>query len=359
MRRIWDFLRKKISISVTVYLVLSYLIMYFVLVGVDLVVRGTSMEVLRRMIFFGVIAGWLLGRSSLKFWQALLISIFTGILLTLIHIGGIDSSVWNLIKAGSGNLWRLVFQKIPFDTVELNFLLSIIQTRSQEIYSGLLLWSSDLTTGFIVYNQVSTLLSWGFLLWLMSSWFTWTTFKKDQPIWGLIPAGTILAILMTYTLEKRIMLVLLLGAGLILIGLVNHNVHQREWNKLKVKGAANVKERVVLAVIGFSVYTMVFAGLMPSIRIKAISDPFERLLYGDSKTGEVGSESSIEVAGFNSDLYTIERFAGLPRQKLIGSGPELAKRVVMIVQYPTTAFVETDLPNAARYWRSYSYDQYT
>lgn len=359
MKPLWEFLRKKISIRVSVYLVLSYLIMYFVLVGIELVVRGTSIEVLRRMILIGVITGWLLGRSSLKFWQALLISIFTGILFTLIHIGGIDAVLWNLIKATFRNLWDLVFHKIALDTIELNFLLEIIRTRSLEIYSGLLLWGSDLITGFYVYNQVSTLLTWGYVLWLMSSWFTWVTFRNDQPIWGLIPAGTILAILMTYTLEKRVMLVLLLGAGLTLIGLVNHEVLQREWKRLNIKGSANVRERVVLVVVGFSLYTMVFAGLMPSIKIKAISDPFERLLYGDSDTGEGGSDPSIEVGGLSSDLYTIERFAGMPRQKLIGTGPELAQRVVMIVQFPTTAFVQTDLPNAARYWGSYSYDQYS
>ena len=359
MKPVWEFLRKKISIRVSVYLILSYLIMYFVLVGIELVVRGTSVEVLRRMILLGVVTGWLLGRSSLKFWQALLISVFTGILLTLIHIGGIDAALWNLIKAAFRNLWDLVFHNIVLDTGELKFLLEIIRTRSLEVYSGLLLWGSDLITGFYIYNQVSTLLTWGYVLWLLSSWFTWVTFRNDQPIWGLIPAGTILAILMTYTLEKRVMLVLLLGAGLTLIGLVNHEVHQREWKRLNIKGSANVREHVVLAVVGFSLYTMVFAGLMPSIRIKAISDPFERLLYGESESGEGGSDPSIDVGGFNSDLYSIERFAGLPRQKLIGTGPELAQRVVMIVQFPTTAFVKTDLPNAARYWGSYSYDQYT
>ena len=359
MKPVWEFLRKKISIRVSVYLILSYLIMYFVLVGIELVVRGTSVEVLRRMILLGVVTGWLLGRSSLKFWQALLISIITGILLTLIHIGGIDAALWNLIKDAFRNLWDLVFHNIALDTEELKFLLEIIRTRSLEVYSGLLLWGSDLITGFYIYNQVSTLLTWGYVLWLLSSWFTWVTFRNDQPIWGLIPAGTILAILMTYTLEKRVMLVLLLGAGLTLIGLVNHEVHQREWKRLNIKGSANVREHVVLAVVGFSLYTMVFAGLMPSIRIKAISDPFERLLYGESESGEGGSDPSIDVGGFNSDLYSIERFGGLPRQKLIGTGPELAQRVVMIVQFPTTTFVKMDLPNAARYWGSYSYDQYT
>ncbi len=359
MKTLWTFLRKRISLSAIAYLTLIYLIMLFNLMGVELVVRGTSVVVLRAMLALGVIVGWLLGRTSYKFWLVLLISMVSGFILTLIHIGGIDTSIWDLIKISTGYVLRLIFERSTADAAGIGLQLQVIQTRAWEILSNLGFWINDLLTGFSVYNQVSTLLSWGYLLFLFSAWFAWITRRKNQPLWGVIPAGTMLAILMTYTLEKRILLVLLLGAGLILIGLVNHEVNQREWKELKVRGASNTRERVILVVIGFSVYTMVFAGLMPSIRIKAISDPIERYLYGSEEGGEGGSGPSLEIGTFNADLYAIDRFAGLPRQKLIGSGPELAKRVVMIVQFPTTAFVQSDLPNAARYWRSYSYDRYT
>ena len=362
MRAFWDYLRRRISLSTIVYLLLIYLIMLFDLMGVELVIRGTSVEVLRAMLVFGILTGWLLGRTSIKFWQALLIGLAGGFILSLVHIGGIDSSIWGLIKASAGYVIRLIIEGASADKSAMALQLLVIQTRTGEMISNLSFWLNDFLTGFSVYNQVSTLLSWGYLLFLFSAWFGWITRRKSEPLWGIIPAGTMLAILMTYTLERRVLLVLLLGAGLILIGLMNHDVNQRHWKELKIRGAANARERVILAVIGFSVYTMVFAGLMPSIRIRAISDPFERLIYGSEETGEgdvSGTGSAIDVGVFRSDLYAIERFAGLPRQKLIGSGPELAKRVVMIVQFPTTAFVETELPNAARYWRSYSYDRYT
>ena len=359
MKAIWDFLRKRISIYTVVYLLLIYMIMYFVLLGVELVVRGTSVEVLHLLVLLGVLVGWLLGRSSLKSWAALLIGLVVGFLMTLVHIGGIDTSIWNLIKASLGYLWEIIFNGFAGDPSSLILNLSVIQTRTLEMYHGLSLWVSDLFAGFVIYNQVSTLISWGYLLWLSSAWISWVTRKKDNPLWGVIPAGVLLSILMTYTLEKRILLVFLLGAGLILIGLINHDVHQREWKERGIRGAKIARERVALAVIGFSLYTMAFSGIMPSIRINAIADPFERLVYGDSEAGGIGTEGSIDLGGFTSDLYAIERFAGLPRQKLIGTGPELAQRVVMIVQYPNTAFVQSDLPSAARYWGSFSYDQYT
>jgi len=353
------YIRKRVSPTLIIFLALIYLVMYSVLLGIELVIRGTSVEVLHLLIIFGIITGWLLGRSKLKNWAAWLISLLTGFLLTAIHIGGIDIALWELIKSSLGILWRWIFSVDAGDLTQLSFTLSVIQTRIQDLIINLSIWVNDILTGFYVYNQISTLLTWGVIVWVLASWIAWITRNKDQPIWGVIPAGTLLAILMTYTLEKRILLVLLLGAGFILIGLINHEVHHRVWKVKRVKGAENVKERLALVIVAFSLFTMAFAGLMPSIKIKAISDPFERWVYGDSVSGEIGSDSAVEIGGFNSNLYSVERFAGLPRQKLIGSGPELAKRVVMIVKYPTTSFVKSDLPNAARYWRSYSYDQYT
>lgn len=352
-------IRNRISLTLIILLFLIYVIMYTVVLGVELVIRGTSVEVLHLMIVLGIGVGWLLARSQIKFWPVLFISLISGFVLTAVHIGGLDAAVSELIYAGAGYLWRWMTSGDVGDPSRLNFVLSVIQSRFRDVVFNIAIWVKDIQAGFAVYNQISTLLTWGFLLWLLSCWIAWITRKRNLPIWGIIPAGSLLAILMTYTLENRILLVILLGAGLILIGLVNQEVQQRYWRTKKIKGAENVKERLALVIVGISLSTMVFAGLMPSIRVRAISDPFENWIYGDQDAGEGGVESGIEIGSFNTDLYSVARFAGLPRQKLIGSGPELAKRVVMLVSFPTTTFVKTELPNAARYWRSYSYDQYT
>lgn len=359
MNKLLKFFRRFISLNEAAYYLLIYVGMNSVLLGIELVVRGTSVEVLRILILLGILAGWLLSRSRLKFWQAVILAVLGGLIVTTLHIGGIGAALFDLLRSSLGYLLGLIFRRAP-DPDQLVFLLSVIQTRAAAVVSNLSLWVNDLMTGFTVYNQVTTLHSWGFILWILSSWFAWTTYRRDQPLWGVLPAGTLLAVLMTYTLQKRFTLVLLLGVGLILIGMVNHEVREREWKNKNVKGTDIVRERVILAVLGFSLYTMAFSGLMPSIRISPIADRFERLVYGDGEAADgEGTSGGISVGDFSNELYSIQRFAGLPRQKLIGSGPELAKRVVMIVSYPTSSFVEGDLPKAARYWRSYSYDRYT
>jgi transglutaminase-like putative cysteine protease len=351
-------LRERISISEVVYLLLIYLSMYVVLLGVELVIRGTSVEVLHHLVFWGVLAGWLLGRSSLKFWLVVSIGLLSGFLFTFIYVSGINTAIGDLSRSSIIYLWRLIFSRVS-DTSQLLFHLSVILARASEVFSELSTWTADLFSGFIVYNQISTLIFWGVLMGAVSSWYSWVTIRKGQPIWGILPAGTMLAILMTYTYQKRFTLVLLLGAGLILIGMVNHDLKRQEWKKKGVRGADDVRERLYLVVVGLSLLTMVFAGIMPSIRIKPIADRFERLVYGSNEGGENTTGGSIDVGEFSPDFHPIQRFPGLPRQKLIGSGPQLSKQVVMIISYPAVSFVGSNLPRAARYWRSYSYDKYT
>ena len=362
MSRLWAYLQKRIPFYDLACMFLIYWIMHFNLQGVVLAVRGTSIEVLRTLLLYGVIVGWLLGRSNLKLRFVAFLSLTTGFILTLVHLGGIESSLWELFKAGFSYLYDLIVDLImetsTADPSRWFSRLAILETRTEDMISSLPAWWAGIFSGFSVYNQVNTLISWGWILFLMTTWIAWITRRRNMPIWGVIPAGFLLAIMMTYTLESRYLLALLLGAGLILIGIVNHEVKQIEWKRIGIRGAEETRERVVAVIIGLAIYTTVFAGIMPSVRIHSIANFYQRLLHGDSQVGE-NDDSDFDRLGDTSDLFGIEQKVDLPRQQLIGSGPELEQRVAMIVSYPTVASTEPDLPRPARYWRSFSYDWYT
>ncbi len=363
MSRIWAFISKRVSFYALASMFLIYWIMHFNLQAVVLVVRGTSIEVLRTLLLYGVIIGWLLGRSDLKFRFVALLSLITGFLLTLMHVSGIESSLWELLKAGFSYLYDLISDLIldlsTANSSRWSLRLFVLETRFEEMISSIPAWWSGVFSGFSVYNQINTLINWGWFLFLITAWIAWVTRRRNLPIWGVIPAGFLLAILMTYTLENRYLLALLLGAGLILIGIVNHEVKQFEWERIGIRGAKETRERVIAVIIGLAIYTTVFAGIMPSVRIHAIANSFNRLIHGDSQIQESDDDSDFDRLGDTSDLFGVEQQVDLPRQQLIGSGPELEKRVAMIVSYPTIPSFETELPRPARYWRSYSYDWYT
>ena len=127
MSRIWAFLRKRISFYSLVCMILIYWIIHFDLQGVELVIRGTSVLALRLMLLYGVVIGWLLGRTDFKPWVSGLTTIISGFVIVVFHIGGIDSSLWDLVKVGFSYLLRLVFQEGMTDPSPLLFQLSVIQ----------------------------------------------------------------------------------------------------------------------------------------------------------------------------------------------------------------------------------------
>lgn len=358
MRFLIKFLRERVTLSEAVTLPLIYLSMYAVLLAVELVVRGTSVEILRPLVFWGVVAGWLMGRASFKLWQFVSISLLSGFLFTMIYVSGINAALGAIVRSSVIYLFRWIFSRIS-DTSDLLFQLTAIQTRIRAVFEALSIWMNDLLSLFAVYNQISTLISWGFLMWIFSGWFAWTTIGKKRPIWGVLPAGTMLALLMTYTLEKRFTLILLLGAGLILVGIANYDQKRKVWKEQGVKGADDGRIRLYLVVIGISLAAMVFADITPSVRIKPIADTYRRLVYGPDEESEQIPAGTVVGGGFSPDLYSVQRFSGLPRQMLIGSGPELDQEVVMIVSFPAESLAGSALPRAARYWKAYSFDQYT
>jgi len=98
-----NFIREKVSIGLMVYIILIYLILNSVLQGIELVIRGTSVEILRPLIILGIIVGWFIGRYDLKNWAVILLSLVLGAFVTLVHIGGIDTAIWIWFCPGYGS----------------------------------------------------------------------------------------------------------------------------------------------------------------------------------------------------------------------------------------------------------------
>ncbi|MEJ2412580.1 MAG: hypothetical protein P8Y34_06235, partial [Anaerolineales bacterium] len=112
MSALLNSLRKRIPYNDLLYFLLIYLSVNSILLGVELVVRGTSAAVLRVIILFGILFGWLLGRSRIRFGPALALAVISGFILTVLRVSGIGAAAWNLLGGALGFLWRWVFQRI-------------------------------------------------------------------------------------------------------------------------------------------------------------------------------------------------------------------------------------------------------
>jgi transglutaminase-like putative cysteine protease len=329
------------------------------LLSMDVVVRGVTARALRPLLYTALIVGWLLARSRIKPGWAWLLAISGGAAAALGHVGDIFQSLGWLIRDGVRYLYvRLASGEFPSNQAVLDSLHNLV-LRSREIFSTLYLWLADLQSGFSAYNQTVILMAWGLLLWLLSVWLVWSLRRMYQPLWGLLPSAFLLSTLLTYTPGHRNLIIYSLGAGLALIGLGFYEGREASWKQAGVANPDLTRKSMTWAVLGISFAVMVGAAVVPSLKVKAISDPIQEWLWEqDDSQGTILRSMGVEYDPGVS-TFSVETVAGLPRSHLIGSGPELEKRVVMVVRFPPGTPSVEELPRETRYWRAYTYDQYT
>lgn len=358
-----SWLKKKLSAWIPwrelLLLGLVLVVQYNLLRSMDVVVRGVTARALLPLLLASLAAGWLLARSRIRSGWAGLMAAVLGVVSTIGHVGGIFRAAG--IVTGeffSYLLTRVRSGTFPPDQALLDSV-SLLGGKTGEILSTLFLWLMDLGSGFSAYNQTVILTAWGLLLWGLTCWFIWAVRRIYQPIWGLIPSTLLLTSLLTYTPGHRSLIVYSLGAGLALIGLGFYEGREASWRAAGVANPTLTRNNMTWTVLGVALLVMITAAVVPSLQVKAISDPIQEWLWEqDDSQGtllrSMGVEYDPGVATFN-----VETVAGLPRSHLIGSGPELEKRVVMVVRFPPGTPEIENLPRETRYWRAYSYDQYT
>ena len=338
---------------------LVYIIQNALLQSMDVVIRGINPELLRPLLIIALLFGWLFARSGFKGWIAVPLHFVLGLVLTIARVGRLDLALRDLGLEGLKYLiYRVREGEFPSPEAIQQVLVQLSQ-RLNEILATLWIWVSDLQSGFTVYNQAVILVIWGLVLWALSLWITWSIRRQYRPLWGMLPGGLLLTTLLSYTPGHRDLIIYTLGAGFSLLGLTFYQQKESEWIAKGVSYPTINRQEITWSVLGTSLLVMIFAAVIPSIRVDALSDPIQEWLWEQDE----GEDTLLRTLGVEYDpgvsSFSVERVAGLPRSHLIGSGPELAKRVVMVARFPPGTAEEGDLPRAARYWRAYTYDQYT
>ena len=357
--RLGEYLKGIIPWRALLLMALILIVQNNLLLSMDVVVRGVTAGALRPLLLAALLLGWLLARGRIKLWKAALIALAAGAAASLGHVGDIFQALGGLISEGVQYLLiRLQTGTFPTDQAVMDSLESLAG-RTQEILATLYLWVVDLQSGFSAYNQTVILIAWGLLLWLLTIWFVWTVRRMYQPLWGLLPSVFLLSSLLTYTPGHRGLIIYALGAGLALIGLGFYEGREAEWKQAGVANPSLTRRSMTWTVLGISLAVMVTAAVVPSLKVKAISDPIQEWLWEqDDSQGTVLRSMGVEYDPGVS-TFSVETVAGLPRSHLIGSGPELEKRVVMVVRFPPGTPAVEELPRETRYWGAYTYDTYT
>jgi hypothetical protein len=216
------------------------------------------------------------------------------------------------------------------------------------------------------YDPLATVLLWGLAMWGVSVWAAWAVRRQARPLAAVTPGGVLLAAGLSYSRADGTALLFLLGSALLLVALVQHLTRQRRWETEGTDYSEELSLDIAMVAIPMAVMILAAAAFAPNISPRRISQMVqEAVRIPHAEVGELGDSLGLRRQSLDSSLFEAWRSPGMPRNHLIGSGPELSQEIVLEIQPPQVQISpqdqETGRVETARlhYWRSRTYDIYS
>jgi transglutaminase-like putative cysteine protease len=313
--------------------------------------------------------GW--GLAALKprhmrRWLAALLLAVIGVEFILIAITTLEQQliavIWEIAVIAQ-QMWQWpATQTLPAGEPTLQALAEVWNSLNTLLRRSAF-WLVSLAQGRRAVDPIATTLAWSIIMWMIAAWASWVMQRERQPLLALLPAGTLQATLLAYFPSQAGNLLLLAGATLLLIGLVNFATREIRWQTLSMDVAPTIPGEVALAVVPIAIVLFVLASMTPSVSIWKIARQLRQQFSGELRTaasvGELTGQGGVgntyrQVTPF-AELPNAARAPGLPQRHLIGSGPELSEQVTLLI---STNVVINDTPPRF-YWRGLTYNNYS
>jgi transglutaminase-like putative cysteine protease len=331
----------------------------------------------------GLLIGWVLAMTSLRGWIALIIAPLLGLVVVFLRVGQLDAKLLTLIQSLGGPLGEFfrwlttvssaneLVQGTTLNWEPVSFILEELQAGGGTLVAREQAWIAAVLAGEPTFDPAAAALIWSLAMWIVSAWAGWMARRRTRPLLSLTPAGVLLLAALYYRSESPSLLLVVLGAGLLLMAVLTRDARIRRWRAAGIDTPENDR-RVTRTVVNLTLVLLIVAALVPSLSIKQIVQLFERRNENlvDALAESLGVEREEDVVPEEIAIFEEARITGLARDHLIGSGPELTDRRVMIVktdddlpiltQEEAMVLGEQDrLPPVPRYyWRSLTYDLY-
>lgn len=318
----------------------------------------------------GLTLGWLLAQLPMKAWFAALLIVIFGVEFLLIRVGGLEQDVWEAVKAVGqvvDQLVRWYWTKQPPDW-------GIVPTHFSSLWRdvGTLIgrtstWLYGLLAGRGGWDVIGSALIWGLGIWLYNAWSGWVVRRNNHPLLGVLPGAVLLSFVLSYTGSNPYIFLPILGITLVLMALMRQQARESRWLSRGVDFSQGLWSDVAMVATGLSIALVLAAAVAPSISAEKIADWVREVTDrgDDSRTEQVAEGLGLEQRAKPRPVRPLQSMEStrLPQEHLIGSGPELSRSVVMVVETgelpPYMPEGLTDYTSAPRhYWRSITYDHY-
>lgn len=314
-------------------------------------------------LFFGLIIGWGLAIFGQPAWRSALIVSTLGLIYALVYASRVGrefiialNEIILIIRRLGTNI-QYQGSDIPLILEPLIGLTNTIGVILERVYT----WVFAVVTGEPAFDPVAAVFVWLVLVWLVAAWAGWVAIRYRKALLAIMPAVLLSVGVLSFAQRASFSLYLMLGLTLILMAIVQQSKRQSLWVEVGTAFPPRKGNQIVYISILISIAAVLFSGLASSISIPRL---LELVSTGDGSAaqGEGGLADSLGIvsgATPTEDIFEGVREPGLPRDKLIGSGPELSKQIVMTVALGDLPSIIEDIHTQPLYWRSFTYDSYT
>ena len=331
--------------------------------SVTSVLTGPDWGSLWRSLFFGLLAGWSLAIARQSTGRSIAAILIAGFAYILIFTGGLAGKL--------GAVWmelaRLGYPLAPPEPGNFaGYTRLIAALRDLLLSSGVVmarmrLWLLALSAGQPAFDPVAAALIWGLLVWIVAAWAGWVVEARRSALLAVLPAVMLSIGTLSYGERWTLLLYFMLGAALILLATVQQDQREQDWDKNGVAYPANKGRQVGAAAVLLGVSLVLLAAFTSSLSYQRVM-AWASKLRSPAPRQEGGLAKSLGIqpaATPTPDPFHDLRSPGLPRDLLIGSGPELSKRMVMTVKFEDLSAISQNGEALPLYWRSFTYDVYT
>jgi hypothetical protein len=303
-----------------------------------------------------MLLGWWLARTRLPGWPSAILLVLCGLLVVASSAAQMGRLLFLLSGAALDYtaavlLWR-AGQPLA-NPGRLLLLLEDAAQRSGSLSAQASAWLIGALRGAAAYDAQSSALVWGLLLWGVAAWAAWGMRRRRQPLLALLPALALFAASLAFSRAQVALLVPALGAALALLAWNQYGLRSRAWRQEGLDYAEDIALEsgmwaggLVLGIVTLAWWLSAFSPQQALRFARDLAQP--RSAAVDQLGQALGLPEGSQPVPARETGY-------MPRQHLLGAGPELSKQVVFLARLlePQNGW----LPPG--YWKLATYDIYT
>ena len=325
--------------------------------------KGPNWGSLWLCLLLGLTLAWLLASLHKPVFKSVIMLIAAGILYILLVPGGLDSTL-TLLGLG-GVRWLLgLFPDYKGETIDVFQLSVLVHNLTNSMFviaQRTQVWIKAMGSGKPAFDPLAATMAWNGLVWIVAIWAGWMVEARQNALLAVFPS--VMLSLGTLSAGQNMFsgLYLMLALTLMLMAVVQQNRRQQSWVSASIAFPAHKGRQIINFALLVTILLVLLSVTLPSLSAQRI-----RTWIDELRKPVVQQQSPLaQSLGIHSegtpvqDKFQAARSPGLPREHLIGSGPELSGRVVMTVKVNNLTALATGNQSLPLYWRGFTYDVYT